>query len=106
MAILHSAMTALVPNTLHHKAHVNHQRHLQSISATEQSTSALLDSMRTSIDRECNFPVLYTGCSAAQCVCLSATHLVLVSLQPTIPLSASKNVINISSVVSARFVIT
>jgi hypothetical protein len=104
MAILHKTMTSPARHTLHHQAHAHHQRQLQSVSSTGQTASAYaaLDGIRATIDRECEVPVLYTGCGAAQCICLSAALMTVVSLLPTIPLSASKNSINISSVMSAR----
>ena len=95
-------MTKSAPHTLHHQAHGKHQRHLQSISSSEERASAALDSIRVSISQECSFPVFYTGCSAAQCVCLSAANMSVVSLLPTIPLSTSKTSINISAIVSIR----
>lgn len=103
IAILHSAMTKSAPRTLHHQAHANHQRHLQSVSVSEQITSAALDNIRVIIDRECGFPVYYTGCSAAQCVCVSAFNISVVSLLPTIPLSTSATSINISAIASLRY---
>jgi len=103
VALLHSAMTTSAPHTLHHRAHANHHRHLQSISSAQQSPPAALDDIRANIDLACSFPVLYTGCGAAQCICLSASNLFVVSLLPTIPMSASKTAINISAIVSVRF---
>lgn len=103
MAILRSAMTVSPPHTLHHKAHANHQRQLLSSSYAEQYTSAALENMRADISSECSFPVLYTGCGAAQCVCLSASNMFVVSLRPTTPLTIAKTLINTSAIVSARF---
>jgi hypothetical protein len=105
VAILHKTMTHTAPHTLHHKAHASHQRQLLSESSNQQFASAALDNIRAKIDLECDFPVLYTGCGAAQCVCLCMSHMVIVSLFPTIPLSASKTSINISAILSARFLV-
>lgn len=102
VAILHKTMTTSAPYTLHHKSHAHHQRQLQSVSSSEQSAYSALDGIRADIDRACGLPVLYAGCGAAQCVCLSAAHMSVMSLLPTIPPSASKASINISSVLSAR----
>ncbi len=104
IAILHSAMTNSVPHTLHHRAHAHHQRHLLSTSASEERTSAALDNIRASIGQECSTPLFYIGCSAAQCVCLSASNMTVLSLLPTNPLSTSKTSINISSIASIRFI--
>jgi hypothetical protein len=102
VAMLHKTMTYSAPHTLHHKAHASHQRRLLSESSNEQSAHAALNIIRARIDLECEFPVLYAGCGAAQCVCLSMSHMAIVSLYPTIPLSESKISINISTILSAR----